>query len=68
VPNEYIKADQIVEAATLLLQRQIVLHRLFWRQPDAAFVGSPPPFANPSIAAGSPATMASISAKCGCAA
>lgn len=38
--NAYIKADQIVEAATLLLQRAIVLPRVFWAQPDAAFAGA----------------------------
>lgn len=35
-----IKAAQIVNAATLLLQREIVLPRLVWRQPDAAFIGA----------------------------
>ena len=38
--NVTIKAAQIVEAATLLLQREIVLPRLVWRQPDAKFVGA----------------------------
>jgi len=36
VPNSYIKADQIVQAAILLLQREIVLPRTVWVQPDAA--------------------------------
>jgi hypothetical protein len=40
VANEFIKAEQIVEAAVLLLQREIVLPRLVWTQPDAAFVGA----------------------------
>jgi hypothetical protein len=40
VANTIIKADQIVEAAVLLLQREIVLPRLVWRQPDAAFSGA----------------------------
>jgi hypothetical protein len=38
--NTTIKAAQIVEAAVLLLQREIVLPRLVWAQPDAAFVGA----------------------------
>lgn len=38
--NETIKADQIVEAAVLLLQREIVLPRLVWRQADANFRGA----------------------------
>ena len=38
--NETIKAEQIVEAAVLLLQREIVLPRLVWRQADASFVGA----------------------------
>jgi hypothetical protein len=38
--NETIKAEQIVEAAILLLQREIVLPRLVWRQADADFVGA----------------------------
>lgn len=38
--NETIKAAQIVEAAVLLLQREIVLPRLVWRQADANFVGA----------------------------
>ena len=38
--NAIIKADQIVEAAALLLQRAIVLPRVFWGQPDAAFAGA----------------------------
>jgi hypothetical protein len=40
VANETIKAAQIVEAAVLLLQREIVLPRLVWRQADADFVGA----------------------------
>lgn len=38
--NSFIKAEQIVEAAALLLQREIVLPRLVWSQPSAAFVGA----------------------------
>lgn len=38
--NEFIKAAQIVEAAALLLQREIVLPRLVWTQPSASFVGA----------------------------
>ena len=38
--NEVIKAEQIVEAAVLLLQREIVLPRLVWRQADADFRGA----------------------------
>lgn len=38
--NTFIKAGQIVQAATLLLQREIVLPRLVWRQADADFVGA----------------------------
>lgn len=38
--NEFIKAQQIVEAAALLLQREIVLPRLVWTQPSASFVGA----------------------------
>lgn len=38
--NEFIKADQIVMAAQLLLQRQIVLPRLVFTQPGNAFVGA----------------------------
>lgn len=38
--NEFIKAAQIVQAAILLLQREIVLPRLVWRQADANFVGA----------------------------
>lgn len=38
--NTIIKAGQIVQAATLLLQREVVLPRLVWRQPDAAFRGA----------------------------
>jgi hypothetical protein len=40
VANTFIKADQIVQAAALLLEREIVLPRLVWRQPDASFVGA----------------------------
>lgn len=38
--NETVKAEQIVEAAVLLLQREIVLPRLVWRQADADFRGA----------------------------
>ncbi|HVM07202.1 MAG TPA: P22 phage major capsid protein family protein [Acidimicrobiales bacterium] len=38
--NETLKAERIVEAAVLLLQREIVLPRLVWRQADADFVGA----------------------------
>ena len=38
--NTFIKAGQIVEAAALLLQREIVLPRLVWTQPSADFVGA----------------------------
>lgn len=38
--NETIKAAQIVDAAVLLLQREIVLPRLVWKQADANFVGA----------------------------
>lgn len=38
--NTIIKAEQIVEAAALLLQREIVLPRLVWTQPDAQFKGA----------------------------
>ena len=38
--NTYIKETQIVEAAALLLQREIVLPRLVWTQPDANFKGA----------------------------
>lgn len=38
--NTFIKAEQIVEAATLLLNRQLVVARTVWRQPDASFVGA----------------------------
>ncbi len=38
--NVYIKAAKIVEAANLLLQREIVLPRLVWRQADAEFRGA----------------------------
>jgi hypothetical protein len=40
VANVFIKAGQIVDAASLLLQREIVLPRLVWSQPSAAFVGA----------------------------
>jgi len=40
VANAVFKAGQIVDAATLLLQREIVLPRLVWSQPSAAFVGA----------------------------
>jgi len=40
VANTYIKAAQIVQAAALLLQREIVLPRLVWTQPDANFKGA----------------------------
>lgn len=38
--NTFIKAGQIVDAATLLLEREIVLPRLVWTQPSANFVGA----------------------------
>lgn len=38
--NTFIKAQQIVDAAALLLQREIVLPRLVWTQPSADFVGA----------------------------
>ena len=38
--NTFIKAEQIVEAAALLLQREIVLPRTVWTQPSASFVGA----------------------------
>lgn len=38
--NTFIKESQIVDAAALLLQREIVLPRTVWAQPDAAFVGA----------------------------
>lgn len=37
--NEFIKEQKVVDAAMLLLQREIVLPRLVWRQADADFVG-----------------------------
>jgi hypothetical protein len=40
VANTFIKAGQIVNAALLLLEREIVLPRLVWTQPDANFVGA----------------------------
>lgn len=38
--STFIKADQIVRAASLLLQREIVLPRLVFQQPGNAFVGA----------------------------
>lgn len=38
--NTFIKASQVVQAAALLLEREIVLPRLVWTQPDASFVGT----------------------------
>lgn len=38
--NTYIKAAQIVQASALLLQREIVLPRVVWTQPDANFRGA----------------------------
>lgn len=38
--NETLKAEKIVEAAVLLLQREIVLPRLVWRQADDDFKGA----------------------------
>lgn len=38
--NTFIKATQIVQAAALLLEREIVLPRLVWTQPDANFMGA----------------------------
>lgn len=38
--NVRLKAAQIVEAAALLLAREIVLPRLVWRQPDDKFIGA----------------------------
>ncbi len=38
--NEYIQASQVVNAAVLLLQREIVLPRLVWRMADANFQGA----------------------------
>lgn len=40
--NETIKAAQIVEAVALLLQRSIVLPRVFWAQPDSLYTGTQP--------------------------
>lgn len=40
--NEFIQAEEIVEAAVLLLQREIVLPRTVWRQADAAYTGRKP--------------------------
>lgn len=38
--NTFIKATQVVNAAALLLEREIVLPRLVWTQPDANFKGA----------------------------
>lgn len=38
--NTIIKVGQIVEAAALLLQREIVLPRTVWTQPSASFTGA----------------------------
>lgn len=38
--NTFIKASQVVQAALLLLQREIVLPRLVWTQPDDEFIGA----------------------------
>lgn len=38
--NSYIKAASIVQAAVLLLERDIVLPRLVWTQPEANFYGA----------------------------
>lgn len=38
--NTFIKATQVVNAAALLLEREIVLPRLVWTQPDSNFVGA----------------------------
>jgi hypothetical protein len=51
--NTFIKAGQIVEAAALLLQREIVLPRLVWTQPSANFVGA----LNDTITLRVPATL-----------
>lgn len=40
--NEFIQAEEIVEAAMLLLQREIVLPRTVWRQADASYTGRKP--------------------------
>lgn len=53
--NTYIKAAQIVQAAALLLQREIVLPRLVWTQPDANFRGS----LNDTVTLRVPAVLAS---------
>jgi hypothetical protein len=42
VANEFIQAEEIVEAAVLLLQREIVLPRTVWRQADANYTGRKP--------------------------
>jgi hypothetical protein len=55
VPNTYIKAAHIVEAAALLLQRDIVLPRLVWTQPDANFQGA----LNDTVTLRVPAVLAS---------
>lgn len=53
--NTYIKAAQIVQAAALLLQREIVLPRLVWTQPDANFRGA----LNDTVTLRVPAVLAS---------
>jgi hypothetical protein len=40
VANAFIKAAQIVQAAALMLQREVVLPRLIFQQPGNAFVGA----------------------------
>jgi hypothetical protein len=55
VANTYIKAAQIVQAAALLLQREIVLPRLVWTQPDSSFIGS----LNDTVTLRVPAVLAS---------
>lgn len=40
--NELIQAEEIVLAANLLLQREVVLPRTVWRQADANYTGSKP--------------------------
>lgn len=37
--NTFIKATKVVQAANLLLQREIVLPRLFWTRPGEEFIG-----------------------------
>lgn len=53
--NTYIKAAQIVQASALLLQREIVLPRLVWTQPDANFKGA----LNDTVTLRVPAVLAS---------